>query len=224
MEIRKEKYEKKKKNNKEDNQKKRNDKITVTGKVVDERNQPLPGATIVIRGSRRGITSAADGTFTLDLPNRTNLYLDVSFIGMKPQAIHITKSGNITIKLKENAVALQEAAVIANGFYSENKNTYTGAATKISKEELLKVSNINPITAIVALTPGMSMVDNNASGSNPNAIPDLIIRGTTSLITDEYEGANSPLVIMDGVEITLEELYDLDIHEIENVTVLKDAS
>lgn len=71
----------------------------------------------------------------------------------------------------------------------------------------------------------MVMVENNAQGSNPNAVPSLLIRGANSLITNESEeGVNNPLIVLDGVEISMEELYDLDLFDIERVDVLKDAS
>ena len=71
----------------------------------------------------------------------------------------------------------------------------------------------------------MVMIENNAQGSNPNAIPSLLIRGANSLITNESEeGVNNPLIVLDGVEISMEELYDLDMFDIERVDVLKDAS
>ena len=70
----------------------------------------------------------------------------------------------------------------------------------------------------------MKIVENNAAGSNPNVVPELIIRGANSLAISGEQGINNPLVILDGVEISMEELYDMEINEIESVTILEDAS
>ncbi|MFR7877322.1 MAG: TonB-dependent receptor plug domain-containing protein, partial [Butyricimonas paravirosa] len=86
------------------------------------------------------------------------------------------------------------------------------------------VSNTNLVSAISMLTPGMRMVENNAFGSNPNRMPEIVIRGTSSLSTEADQSANQPVIMLDGVEITMRDLYDIDINDIERVDVLKDAS
>ena len=71
----------------------------------------------------------------------------------------------------------------------------------------------------------MVLVENNVAGSNPNAVPSILIRGANTLITNESEeGVNNPLIVLDGVEISIQELYDLDMFDIERIDVLKDAS
>ena len=91
-------------------------------------------------------------------------------------------------------------------------------------EEIKAVSNTNLVSAISMLTPGMRMVENNAFGSNPNRMPEIVIRGTSSLSTEADQSANQPVIMLDGVEITMRDLYDIDINDIERVDVLKDAS
>ena len=70
----------------------------------------------------------------------------------------------------------------------------------------------------------MRMLENNAFGSNPNRMPEIVIRGTSSLSTEADQSANQPVIMLDGVEITMRDLYDIDINDIERVDVLKDAS
>ena len=94
----------------------------------------------------------------------------------------------------------------------------------ISVEEIKAVSNTNLISALAMLTPGLKLVENNQAGSNPNNLPEIVIRGTSSLTTEADVNPNQPIIILDGLEITLRDLYDLDINEIERVDVLKDAS
>ena len=141
---------------------------------------------------------------------------------MKTSELVVRSSTRLDVTLESDS-NLDE--VVVNGFYDQSRSTFTGVATTIKGEELIAVSPTNVISGIVAMTPGMVMVENNAMGSNPNAVPSLLLRGATSLITNESEeGVNNPLIVLDGVEITMEELYDLDLYEVERVDVLKDAS
>ena len=201
------------------------DKITVKGVITDSEGEPLPGANVLVKGTRIGTSAEADGTYSLtfQIPSgKTSAILSFSFISMETQEQTVRSSTVLNVKLKpDNALD----AVVVNGFYDQKVETFTGAATVISGEELISLSPNNLIAGITALTPGMVMVENNAMGSDPNAIPSILIRGANTLITNESEeGVNNPLIILDGVEISMEELYDLDIFDIERVDVLKDAS
>lgn len=108
--------------------------------------------------------------------------------------------------------------------FTQNKNSYTGSVTTIKSEDILAVSNTNLLKAISILSPGLRIVEDNEAGSDPNHIPEIIIRGTTSIASQGEYGLNTPLIILDGVEISLSQLYDLDIYEIDRIDVLKDAS
>ena len=200
-------------------------KITVSGRIIDESSEPLAGASVLVKGTSTGVSTDIDGTFTIRFTrgkdNKDNVLI-FSFIGMQSQEIIVNSSTRLEIKLKEDS---HLDAVVVNGFYSQPKETFTGSATTITGEEIVKVSPTNLISGLAALTPGMVVVENNAAGSNPNAIPSLLIRGANTLITNESEeGVNNPLIMLDGVEISMAELYDLDIFDIERVDVLKDAS
>lgn len=199
-------------------------KITVVGKVTDAKGEPLPGASVVVKGTTTGVSTDVDGSFTIRfIKNKAkDNVLIFSFIGMKHQEIVANSSTRLDISLQEDS---QLEAVVVNGFYAQPKETFTGSATTVSGEELVRVSPTNLISGLVSLTPGMVLVENNADGSNPNAIPSLLIRGANTLIANESEeGVNNPLIMLDGVEISMAELYDLDIFDIERVDVLKDAS
>ena len=199
-------------------------KLTVQGKITDTDGEPLPGANVMVRGTRQGIAADADGNYVLTFtpPASGRSVLQFSFIGMETQEHTVRSSTTLNVRLKSDT---DLDAVIVNGFYDQKKETFTGAATVISGEELVQISPTNLMAGIASMTPGMVMVENNSMGSNPNAIPSLLIRGANTLITNESEeGVNNPLIVLDGVEITMEELYDLDIYDIERVDVLKDAS
>lgn len=199
-------------------------KVTVQGRITDTQGEPLPGANVLVKGTRQGIAADEEGNYVLTFvpPAGGRAVLQYSFIGMETQEHTVRTSTTLNVKLKSDT---DLDAVIVNGFYDQKKETFTGAATVISGEQLVQISPNNLVAGIASMTPGMVIVENNSMGSNPNAIPSLLIRGANTLITNESEeGVNNPLIVLDGVEITIQELYDLDIYDIERVDVLKDAS
>lgn len=202
----------------------RMERVTVFGVVSDDSGQPLPGAAVQLKGTKIGVVADVNGSYSIEfgkLPDKENI-LVFSFIGMTTEEKTVNSSTRLNVKLKSDA-SLEE--VVVNGFYTQTMNTFTGVATTIKGEELIAVSPTNLVAGIATLTPGMIMVENNSQGSNPNAVPSLLVRGANSLITNESEeGVNNPLIVLDGVEITMEELYDLDMFDIERIDVLKDAS
>lgn len=200
-----------------------NTKITVKGKIVDDHGDPLPGANVLVKGTTIGVSADMDGNYsiTFSKSGKNNDVLVFSFIGTENQEINVSSSTTVNVTLKVSTLD----AVVVNGFYTQSKETFTGSATTISGEQLVDLSPTNLIAGITSLTPGMVMVENNAAGSNPNAVPSILIRGANTLITNESEeGVNNPLIVLDGVEISIDELYDLDIFDIERIDVLKDAS
>lgn len=126
------------------------------------------------------------------------------------------------IVLKPNSKTLSD--VVVNGFFIRKKQTFTGAARTVTSDEILKVAPNNIMQTLATLDPSLNITQNNAMGSNPNAVPDLVIRSTTSLSTSNEVGLNAPLIVIDGVEQSLQALYDMDINDIERVDILKDAS
>lgn len=126
------------------------------------------------------------------------------------------------IVLKPNSKTLSD--VVVNGFFTRKKQTFTGAARTVTSDEILKVAPNNIMQTLATLDPSLNITQNNAMGSNPNAVPDLVIRSTTSLSTSNEVGLNAPLIVIDGVEQSLQALYDMDINDIERVDILKDAS
>lgn len=196
-----------------------------TGVVLDAHTgESMPGVAVSIwQGGRivKGASTNLDGQFTLPLPVG-DFEIRVSLVGyktvtLKPKDL---KPG-MAIRLEEDTQEMGE--VVVNGFFTKNKESYTGAVKQLSSIELKQVSGTNLISAISSLTPGMNMVVNNAMGSNPNHVPELILRGQSSFSSDG-NSVNQPTIILDGTEITMQELYDLDMNEVESINVLKDAS
>lgn len=200
-----------------------NPRITVKGRITDEHDEPLPGANVLVKGTSTGTSANEDGYYSLTFqrsPGKSDILI-FSFIGNESKEFNVSTSTRLNVQLKTSSLD----AVVVNGFYTQAKETFTGSATTISGDQLVAVSSTNLMQSLASLTPGMVLVENNAAGSNPNAVPSILIRGANTLITNESEeGVNNPLIVLDGVEITIQELYDLDMFDIERIDVLKDAS
>lgn len=196
---------------------------TVKGRVSDDEGEPLVGVPISIgEGSVAAVTDA-DGHYSFKIPVE-RIVLKYSYVGMDTQYIPVAagtadQTQNVTMR---SSVQLED--VVVNGFFTRQKQTFTGSAKSYKAEEILQISPNNLFQALSTLDPAMTITQNNELGSNPNAVPDLIIRSTTSLATNDEVGLNAPLVVIDGVEQSLQALYDIDIQDIERVDILKDAS
>ena len=198
----------------------------VSGVVVDKKTkEPLIGVNVAIWRDGKietGVTTDYEGAFHMTT-SLSSFEVKVSYMGYK-ELKYNSKSHKLNamhIELEEDANTLGD--VVVTGFVTKNKETFTGAVTEMSGLELRQVSGTNLIGAISALTPGMAMVQNTSQGSNPNHTPELVLRGMSSF-SNEGQSVNQPTIILDGTEITMQDLYDLDINEVESITVLKDAS
>lgn len=140
---------------------------------------------------------------------------------------HQIKSVNALVKitLEENLMALKE--VVFTGVYTRKKESFTGSVSTFTAEEIKSVGNSNIIQNLKTLDPSFALVENNLLGSDPNRLPDIEIRGKSSLIgvRDELaEDPNQPLFILDGFESSLRAIYDLDLDRVASIIILKDAA
>lgn len=207
---------------------------TVRGEVLDSEGLPLPGANILIKGSAKGTVTDMDGKFSLPLNDAQACVLVFSYIGMTPQEIRVTPGNNENILL--NAVTLVEdqaqiAEVVVTGIFQKARESYTGSVSTVSKEQLSMYKGQNLLQTLRSVDASLNIPMNNSFGSNPNALPQMTIRGSSSLpmSVEEFneqtkQSVNTPLIIMDGFEITLTKLMDYNDEEIESITILKDAS
>ena len=197
-----------------------------SGVVVDKKTgEPLISVNVAVWAGGRLVTGTStdfEGNFKIISPV-IDFELRISYVGYNEAKFRSVDQDmqNLRVELTEESSTLTE--VVVTGFVSKNKETFTGSATEISGVELRQVSGTNLISAISALTPGMAMVQNTSQGSNPNHTPELVLRGMSSF-SNSGQQVNQPTIILDGTEITMQDLYDLDINEVENITVLKDAS
>ena len=210
---------------KEENQKMK----TVTGKVTDERGEVLPGVTIMIKGTALGTATDADGNYKLNVPAEGEQVLSFSFVGMKTREIAVADKTKIDVKMEEDSETLDD--VVVTGIFTKAKESYTGAVTSVSTKELKMYKGQNLLATLRNIDPSINVVMDNALGSNPNVVPEINIRGNSSLPMSVEElnqqaskQLNAPLVIMDGFEISLQKLMDFNDEEIESINILKDAS
>lgn len=203
--------------------------IEITGIVVDENGSALPGVTIMIKGTTLGTATDIEGKFTLKLPETESTQtLHCSFVGMKSKEIKLVKGQtNYKITLEEEAQALDD--VVVTGYFQRKKVSQTGSEVVVDGEELKKVGALNLLQAISSFDPGVRTLENNEFGSDPNRMPEITVRGEKgfdlrSEADDSRTNPNAPLYIMDGIEVSAETVYDMDMNRIASISILKDAS
>lgn len=206
----------------------------IRGFVVDSSKEPIPGATVVLKGTHKGTSTDLEGAFTLDV-DHAKVTLEISFIGMKKQFVTVdaTRKKAVEVTLEDNVEVLED--VVITGYSNVRKSSFTGSSVQIAGDELRKVSQTNVLDAMQSLDPSFRMMTNTQFGSDPNALPEMYIRGRSgvgirdldknSLSKSNLENnPNLPTFIMDGFEVSLEKIYDLDPSRIESMTILKDAA
>lgn len=211
--------------------------IRIAGRVTDEEKQPLPGVTVVIKGTSLGTATNAEGRYSLTLPEMKDVVLVYSFVGMITREIKYAGKDTINVVLKEDKVKMEE--VVVTGYMNVRKESFTGNATTVTKEQLMKVNNKNVIAALQIFDPSFRIKENNIWGSDPNALPEFNIRGESSIElnkgleveknrreqrTNLKDNPNMPVFILDGFEVSVEKIYDMDMNRIESMTILKDAA
>ena len=198
----------------------------VSGVVKDESGNPMVGVTVVAsKDKRRGTSTAVDGKFSFRVPT-SETHLSFSMIGMKTQILPAAENMQVTM-LPD---VIESEALVITGYVPKAKNSFTGTATQVKGEDLVKVNPTNVLQSIQVYDPSFQISDLSGEfGSNPNHIPDRIeIRGANSM-PDISENTlqtytTLPIFILDGFQVDVEKVYNLDINRIENITILKDAA
>ncbi len=202
--------------------------ITVRGKVVDRDNgEPIIGASVVASDYRLGTITQPDGTFVLhNCPEHATLI--VSYLGMGTYQ-GIAEENMKDIALTGEGKNINE--VVVTGIFQKAKESYTGAVTSIDSEQLRSFKGSNLLQTLKNIDASINFPVNNVAGSNPNVLPNLNIRGSSSLPmsveefnTNAQQTVNTPLIILDGFEISLTKLMDYNDEQIESINILKDAA
>ena len=200
---------------------------TVTGVVKDATGEPMIGVTIQVKGTGDGTITDIDGKYTLNVSGN-NSVLIFSFVGYQSQEITVGSKSTINVVLKEDSEMIDEVVVI--GFQSQKKENLTASVASVSADalEARPVSSVGQ--ALQGMVPGLNVTIN---GGDPTNVPQMNIRGATTFrqrgtSNDDKNKfdvvSGSPLILLDGVEITQDDLNQLNPNDIDNMSFLKDAS
>ncbi|WP_299583066.1 TonB-dependent receptor [uncultured Sunxiuqinia sp.] len=194
-------------------------KRTVAGKVVDENGQPLPGVTVLVKGTTQGTVTDFDGNYTIDDIPSTGVLI-FSFVGMQAQEIVVGNQMTVNVTMAEDAIGIEE--VVAVGYGVQKKSDITGAITSVDKEVLEKGTSANLLQTLQGRLAGINITNQSASAEQ-NAV--MMVRGPSSLKSSsgEFNTANAPLIIVDGIPYS-GSLSSINPIDVESIEVLKDAS
>lgn len=185
---------------------------TVSGGGKDDTGEPVIGAGVLVKGTTLGTITDIDGHFSFRADD-LNGVLVVSFVGMETQEIPMKGKGTFDIVLKSSNTLLEEVQVVAYG--AQKKVTLTGSISSVNTDELLKVPTASIGNMLSGVLSGVSSIQ--SSGQPGSDDPDVFIRGISTLNTMNAK----PLYLVDGVERSF---FQIDPNEVENITILKDAS
>jgi TonB-dependent SusC/RagA subfamily outer membrane receptor len=186
---------------------------TVKGKVSGAQGDALPGVSIVVKGTTQGTTTASDGTYSLNVPNKAAT-LVFSFIGYVSQEIVIGGRSVIDIKLADDISTLNEVVVV--GYGEQKKETITGAVATVKGTDLIKSPAMNMSNSIAGRMPGV--IATNSSGEPGYDGSAIRIRGSNTL------GNNDALIVIDGVPARAGGFDRINPADVESISVLKDAA
>lgn len=187
--------------------------VDVRGKVTDEQGRPIEGASVLLKGTNTGVTTAADGSYRISIPDNAQPVLVFSFVGMESQEVNVAGRDNVAIVLKASVSQQQEIVII--GYNTQSRKKLTSAVATVSGTDLNERIATNPTTLMQGKLPGLQVIQ--GSGEPGNEGVQLRVRGVTTF----SNAGSDPLVIVNGVPGNLSALNPNDI---ESITLLKDAA
>lgn len=193
----------------------------IYGRVTDEKGTPLDKASILLKGTNRGWATSADGKFTVLAESGILVF---SSVGFKPKEVPV-KAGSYIIQLEPVDSRMED--VVVTGIFNRRAESFTGSAQTYTREQLMKVGTINVLQSLKNLDPSFNLLQNLEIGSDPNALPSIQLRGQSGFpdLRGEYQtDPNQPLFILDGFEVSLTRIIDLDMTRVVSITLLKDAA
>lgn len=179
--------------------------MQVKGKVVDSKQEPLIGVNVVVKGTTNGTITDFDGNFILTVSKGETLQF--SYIGFTSKDVVVTSS-DLVVEMKEDTETLDEVVVV--GYGTQKKGSLTGAITAVKSEELVKTTTPTTAGALVGKAPGISA---RQADGRPGASASIQIRNM-----------GTPLYVIDGIQCEEGQFNNIDVNDIESITVLKDAS
>ena len=188
--------------------------IEIKGTVTNDKDQPIAGASIILKGTGEGTATDENGNFTLLVPDKGGV-LVISYVGFETTEVPVSTSGNINVKLKQKESTVDEVVVV--GYGTQKKATLTGSVAVVKGTDIAKSPAGNVSNNLVGRTPGV--IATNNSGEPGNDGSRIFVRGIST-----FSGATSPLIVIDGVANRPGGFERIDPNDIESVSVLKDAS
>lgn len=189
------------------------DLVRVTGMVKDDTGETLPGVAVQIVGSPRGVTTDIDGSFSIEVKTTDKLLF--SYLGMEPQTITVGNQRTIMVTLKAKTDELEEVTIVA--FAKQKKESVLASITTVKPSEL-KVPSSNLTTALAGRIAGVISYQRSGEPGQDNA--DFFVRGVTTF----GAGKADPLILIDGVEFTYQDLARLNVDDIASFSIMKDAN
>ena len=204
--------------------------VEISGKVVDKNNAPLPGVTVLMKGTGLGTATDINGTYKLSIPDQQSIVLEFSFVGMKTKTVTYTGQQKINVVLEEDVSEMEE--VVVTGYQKIERRKLTSSITTVDMDRLRMVNQPSIDKLLQGQVPGMTIV--STSGA-PGAVPHIRIRGTSTI-----SGNVQPLWVVDGiiledpVDASVDDLLNnrnlkasgiggVNVDDIESINVLKDA-
>ncbi len=200
---------------------------SVSGKVTDQTGEPLPGVSVVVKGTTNGTITDMDGKYSLsNIPEKG--VLQFSFVGMKMQEFSVEGKTSINVTLEDESIGIEE--VVAVGYGVQKKSDVTGSLVRVGAEEIRSRPVTNAVQAMQGRAAGVDITSNE----RPGTVGDITIRGVRSLTA-----SNSPLYVVDGIpmvtgtvdaggntsnKVTLGGIDNMNPNDIESIDILKDAS
>src|SRR5699024_571271 len=151
-----------------------------------------------------------------------------SFIGYSRKEVRVSLNKEIVVKLERSNQDIEEV-VISTGIFKKDEQSFTGSSTTVTAEELRQFGTRNLVTSLRNIDPSFNIIESNMFGSDPNRIPEIQIRGNSNipnvqdLQNESRVGLNTPLIILDGFQSSLQKLLDINENDVESITILKNA-
>ncbi|MCZ4243184.1 SusC/RagA family TonB-linked outer membrane protein [Pedobacter punctiformis] len=200
-------------------------KVTIVGATITAQNQATKAKAVA--------TTDKNGVFSFFRLPSGKYTFTITFVGYDPKVmVGDVKDGgtfSLSVVLKEGSTTLDKDVIITGTGITRNKNSFTGSTATFSGDQLKMLGTNNVIQSLRTVDPSFILFENNLAGSNPNVLPQIEVRGKTSVpsatLRDQYgQDPNQPLFILDGFETTLQTVVDLDMNRVGSVTILKDAA
>ncbi len=211
------------------------EEVTITGVVLDAKTaEPIIGAAVVLKADMaRGVATDVNGKFTFTAPKDVS-ELEVSFLGYETQTVKVNKQRDLKVLLMPTTFEIEE--MVITGMQRKKEEAFTGDYRRVQGEDIIKINPNNVLAALQAFDPSFRILDNNSAGSNPNALPEFRMKGDVQLGTGIDPGnmdimlggianlPNMPLFMLDGFEVSLQRIMELEPERIKEVVILKDAA